>query len=116
MDSYNHNALFLNLTTFYPPALLPKSTSIASLFYHQSPVIAYLILQRNQGVFKIQCKKEDDYNKLRTFKLKITYEKTKKTTEIPLGEPNRHSPKGNPNFENGTLITIQGACENGMDE
>ena len=21
MDSYNHNALFLNLTTFYPPAL-----------------------------------------------------------------------------------------------
>ena len=59
---------------------------------------------------------EDDYNKLRTFKLKITDEKTKKITEIPLEEPNRRSPKGNPNFENGTLITIQGACENGMEK
>ena len=83
MDSYN-NALFLNLITFYLPALLPKSTLIASSFYHQSPVITYLIPQWNQGVFKIQCKKEDDYNKLRTFKLKITDEKTKKITEIPL--------------------------------
>ena len=106
----------LNLTTFYPPELLPKSTLIVSSFYHQSPVIAYLIPQKNQGVFKIQCKNEDDYNKPRIFKLKITDEKTKTITGIPLEEPNRHLPKGNPNFENGTLITIQGACENGMEK
>ena len=93
MDSDNNNALFLNLTTIYPPALLPKSTLIASSFYHPSPVIAYLIPQWNQGVFKIQCKNEDDYSKLRTFKLKITDEKTKIITEIPLEEPHRHFPK-----------------------
>ena len=40
----------------------------------------------------------------------------KKITKIPLEEPNRHFPKGNPNFENGTLITIQGACENVMEK
>ena len=95
---------------------MPKSTLIASSFYHQSPVIAYLIPQRNQGVFKIQCKNEDDYNKLRTFKLKITDGKTRKITEIPPEKPNRHLPKGNPNFENGTMNTTQGACENGMEE
>ena len=116
MDSYNNNALFLNVTTFYLPALLPKSTLIAASFYHQSPVIAYLIPQQNQGVFKIQCKNEDDYNKLRTFKLIITDEKIKQIIEIPPEEPNRHFPKGNPNFENGTLITIQEACKNGMEK
>ena len=35
---------------------------------------------------------------------------------MPVEEPNRHFPNGNPNFEYDTLITIQGACESGMEK
>ena len=41
----------------------------------------------------------------------------KKINEIELEEPNNHRPEGtNNSYQNGTLITIQGACENGLEE
>ena len=112
--NYNKNALFLNLTRACPTSMLPKTTTVAQLFYTQCPYLTYLIPQRAKGVYKIQCKNEDESKKFKSFKLKICDETTKQVKEIPLKEPRVHRLKGS-YFDNGALITIQGSCENGME-
>ena len=69
--NYNKKALFLNLTKEYPQPKLPKPADISTLFYSQSTVLVYLIPQRVKGVYKVQCKNEEDYNKMTSFKLKM---------------------------------------------
>ena len=65
----------------------------------------------------MQCKNEEDYKKMKSFKLKMKDENGKNIREIGLEEPNKHRPKGtNNSYQNGTLITIEGACENGLEE
>ena len=112
--NYNKNVFFLNLNRAYPTSMLPKTTTVAQLFYTQCPYLTYLIPQRAKGVYKIQCKNEDESQKLKSFKLKVCDETAKQVKEIPLEEPRVRRPKGS-YFDNGTLITIQGSCENGME-
>ena len=63
------NAYFINLTREYPQSLLPKPATVEAWFFEQSPVTAYMIPQRQKGVFKIQCKNSSDFEKLKKFKL-----------------------------------------------
>ena len=91
--------------------MVPKNTTGAQLFYTQCPYLTYLIPQRAKGVYKIQCRNEDENKKLKSFKLKKCYETTQQVKKIPVEDPRVHRPKGS-YFDNGTLITIQGSCEN----
>ena len=75
--NYNKNAMFLNLTREYPQQKLPKPANISKLFYSQSPVLVYLISQRVKGVYKVQCKNEEDYKKMKSFKRKMKDENGK---------------------------------------
>ena len=101
--NYNKNALFLNLTRKYPQPLLTKTANISTLFYSQSPVLVYLVPQRVKGVYKVQCKNEEDFKEMKSFKLKMKDENGKDIKEIGLEEPNKHRPKGtNNSYQNGT--------------
>ena len=62
------NVYFINLTREYQQALSPKPETVAAWFHQQSPVVAYMIPQRQKGIFKIQCKSNDDFKKLKKFK------------------------------------------------
>ena len=54
---------------------------------------------------------------MRGFKLKMKDENSKFIKKIGSEEPNKYGPKGtNNSYQNGTLITIQGACQNGPEE
>ena len=54
---------------------------------------------------------------MKSFKLKMKDANGKNSREIGLEEPSKHRPKvTNNSYRNGTLITIQGACENGLEE
>ena len=77
-EKQNANVYFINLTREYPQLLLPKPATVAAWFFEQSPVTAYIIPQRQKGVFKIQCKNSSDFEKLKNFILAIKMVKESK--------------------------------------
>ena len=109
------NVYFINLTREYPQALLPKPATVAAWFHQQSPVVAYMIPQRQKGIFKIQCKSNDDFKKLKKFKLAIKNAKGEQGRSICLELPREHKPRGR-KFYDRTFVTIIGACENGLEQ
>ena len=109
------NVYFINLTREYPQALLPKPATVAAWFHQQSPVVTYMIPQRQKGIFKIQCKSNDDFKKLKKFKLAIKNAKGEQGRSICLELPREHKPRGR-EFYDGTFVTIIGACENGLEQ
>ena len=74
-----------------------------------------MIPQRQKGIFKIQCKSNDDFKKLKKFKLAIKNAKGEQGRSICLELPREHKPRGR-EFYDGTFVTIIGACENGLEQ
>eukprot|EP00112_Aurelia_sp_Birch-Aquarium-sp1_P003920 Seg1444.4 transcript_id=Seg1444.4/GoldUCD/mRNA.D3Y31 product="hypothetical protein" protein_id=Seg1444.4/GoldUCD/D3Y31 len=74
-----------------------------------------MIPQRQKGVYKIQCKSGGDFKKLKNFKLAIKDGKEERARSIGLELPRNHKPKGQ-EFHNGTVLTIIGSCENGLEQ
>ena len=99
----------------YPQALLTKPATVAAWFYQQSPVVTYMIPQRQKGIFKLQCKSNDDFKKLKKFKLAVKNAKGEQGRSICLELPREHKPRGR-EFYDGTFVTIIGACENGPEQ
>ena len=114
-EKQNTNAYFINLTREYPQSFLPKPATVAAWFFEQSPVTAYMIPQRQKGVFKIQCKNSGDFEKLKKFKLAIKNGKGEQGRSVSLELPRNHKPKGQ-EFHDGTFLTIIGSCENGLEQ
>ena len=74
-----------------------------------------MIPHRQKGVYKIQCKSNDEFKKLKKFKLAIKNAKGEQGRSIGLELPREHKPRGR-EFYDGTFITIIGACENGLEQ
>ena len=70
---------------------------------------------KTERSFKIQCKSNDDFKKLKKFKLAIKNAKGEQGRSIGPELPREHKPRGR-EFYDGTFVTIIGACENGLEQ